>query len=214
MDRNIKTISGSYTKFINWLESLVVENEPLPKGLLFLAFDNKQRGQFNYLDRGHNTVIYHTVTSFIALNMNKNDYAQFKIVSWICDLISDDQYEKLYYILPEMQAEHDLKLKIYISSILEELVIEKNKKINTIDTAIKNQKGVEGQSKWCKKCNTTNIDNKKYNCPQCNKKLDTLAALQAEFANENVQLLAIIDSLLNLSDRPKYRGLQQKSHSQ
>ncbi|CAG8814946.1 31145_t:CDS:2, partial [Gigaspora margarita] len=40
------------------------------------------------------------------------------------------------------------------------------------------------QSKWYKKCNTTNIDNKKHNCPNCNEKLDILAILRAEFANE------------------------------
>src|SRR3989337_1168431 len=57
--------SGSYTKFINWLDSLANEQLPLPKGLLFLAFDNEQKGQKNYLDRGHNTVIFHTVTSFV-----------------------------------------------------------------------------------------------------------------------------------------------------
>ncbi|CAG8666006.1 34615_t:CDS:2, partial [Racocetra persica] len=131
--------SGGYTKFINWLESLAVENEPLPKGLLFLAFDNEQR-----------------VTSFVALNISKNDYAQFTIAPWTCNSIPDDQYEKLYYVLPEMQAELDLELKVYLSSILEELVIEKNKKINTIDAAVKNQKGVG----------------------------DTLATLQAESANE------------------------------
>ncbi|CAG8753957.1 23173_t:CDS:2, partial [Cetraspora pellucida] len=157
---NYITSSGSYMKFINWLESLAVENKSLSKGLLFLAFDNEQYSQFNYLNRGHNTVIYHIVTSFIALNMNKNDYAQFTIVPWICDLISNDQYKKLYYILPKMQAEHDLELKIYLSSILEELVIKKNKKINTIDTVIKNQKGIR----------------------------DMLAALQAESANENIQV--------------------------
>ncbi|CAG8848320.1 6519_t:CDS:1, partial [Racocetra persica] len=40
------------------------------------------------------------------------------------------------------------------------------------------------QSKWCKKCNTTNIDNKKRTCSKYNEKLDTLAVLQAESANE------------------------------
>ncbi|RIB22060.1 hypothetical protein C2G38_2174906 [Gigaspora rosea] len=34
--------SGSYTKFVNWLESLAIESEPLPEGLLFLAFNNEQ----------------------------------------------------------------------------------------------------------------------------------------------------------------------------
>ncbi len=60
--------SGSYTKFINWLESLAKEQLPLPKGLLFLIFDNEQKGQKNYLDQRHNTVIFHTVTSFVTFN--------------------------------------------------------------------------------------------------------------------------------------------------
>ncbi|RIB03062.1 hypothetical protein C2G38_2226153 [Gigaspora rosea] len=113
--------SGSYTKFVNWLESLAVENKPLPKGLLFLAFDNEQHGQHNYLDCGNNNHI-------------------FTITSWLCDLLTNEQYDKLYYIIPEMQAEHEIELKIYLSLILEELVAEKNKKFNIIDQAIKNQK--------------------------------------------------------------------------
>ncbi|CAG8759217.1 24826_t:CDS:2, partial [Racocetra persica] len=60
-------------------------------------------------------------------------------------------------------------------SILEELVTEKSQEKNTIDQIIKNQKGVESYSKWCKKYNTTNIDNKKHTCSKCNEKLDTLA---------------------------------------
>ncbi|CAG8450530.1 6805_t:CDS:2 [Scutellospora calospora] len=55
-----------------------------------------------------------------------------------------------------MQVEHDLELKIYLLSILKELVIEKNKKINTINAVMKNQKGIR----------------------------DMLAALQVEFANK------------------------------
>ncbi|CAG8769493.1 3856_t:CDS:1, partial [Dentiscutata heterogama] len=43
-------------------------------------------------------------------------------------------------------------------------------------------------SKWCKKCNTTNIDNKKRTCSKCNEKLDTLAALQAKLAIELTQV--------------------------
>ncbi|KAF0334032.1 hypothetical protein F8M41_016740 [Gigaspora margarita] len=135
--------SGSYTKFVNWLESLAVENEPLSKGLLFLAFDNEQREQHNYLNRGNNTVIYHIVTSFLALNMNKNDYTQFTITPWLCDSLTDNQYDKLYYVIPKMQAEHELELKIYLSSIIEELVAKKNENFNTIDQVVKNQKVLE-----------------------------------------------------------------------
>ena len=46
------TSSGCYKTFTNWLERLAIEQPPqLPKGLLFLAFDNEQKGQKNYLDR-------------------------------------------------------------------------------------------------------------------------------------------------------------------
>ena len=63
------TSSGSYSHFQSWLEELSEREEPLSKGLLFLAFDNKQRGQQNYLDRGFNTVIFHIFTSFVAFNI-------------------------------------------------------------------------------------------------------------------------------------------------
>jgi len=67
---------GSYTKFTNWLESLVKEQLSLPGSLLFLAFDNKQKGQKNYLDQEHNTIIFHTVTSFVTFNYDQNNNIQ------------------------------------------------------------------------------------------------------------------------------------------
>jgi hypothetical protein len=39
------TSAGSYHRFQTWLEGLSDREEPLPEGLLFLAFDNEQRGQ-------------------------------------------------------------------------------------------------------------------------------------------------------------------------
>ncbi len=44
------TSSGSYYQFQKWLKELSEYEEKLPEGLLFLAFDNEQRGQKNYLD--------------------------------------------------------------------------------------------------------------------------------------------------------------------
>ncbi|CAG8508705.1 17357_t:CDS:2 [Gigaspora rosea] len=110
-----------------------------------------------------------------------------------------------------------------------ELVVEKNDKFNTIDMTIKNQKGTGSHSKWCKKCNTTNIDNKKRTCPNCNEKLDTLAVLQAESANELTQINTasqskslVIKSYTftheqnrpNFDYRPSYRGLPQKTNAE
>ncbi|CAG8567834.1 18165_t:CDS:1, partial [Racocetra persica] len=65
-----------------------------------------------------------------------------------------------------------------------DLINEKDQKINVIDQSIKNQKGIRSQSKWCKKCNTINIDNKKCTCLKCNEKLKILATLHAESAEE------------------------------
>jgi len=44
------TSSRSYFRFQKWLEELSKQEELLPEGLLFLVFDNEQRGQKNYLD--------------------------------------------------------------------------------------------------------------------------------------------------------------------
>ncbi|CAG8462429.1 19922_t:CDS:2 [Racocetra persica] len=65
---------------------------------------------------------------------------------------------------------------------------EKDQEINAINQSIGNQKGIGSQSKWYKECNTTNIDNKKCTCPNCHKKLDTLATLQAKSAKELARL--------------------------
>ncbi len=70
------TGSGSYHRFQKWLEELSKQEELLPEGLLFLAFDNKQRGQKNYLDRGFNTVIYHIITSFVSFNIEPQNKIQ------------------------------------------------------------------------------------------------------------------------------------------
>ena len=41
-----------------------------------MAFDNKQKGQKNYLDHGYNTIVYHTITSFVLFNYNSIDQIQ------------------------------------------------------------------------------------------------------------------------------------------
>ncbi|CAG8451077.1 5489_t:CDS:10, partial [Scutellospora calospora] len=203
--------SGSYIKFINWLESLAIEQEPMPEGLLFLAFDNEQRGQYNYLDREYNTVIYHTVTSFVAFNIDKKNLVQFTTNPWCYNLLNNLQYKELYYLTPEMKTECELELNKYLLSILNELINEKRNESNIIDTIIKNQKGVSGHSKWCKKCNTTNIDNRKHTCPNCNKKLDTLAALRAESTNESFQISNTTSQLNPIIIKPNTFTHEQKT---
>ncbi|CAG8438123.1 8879_t:CDS:2 [Diversispora eburnea] len=46
----IDTIYKEAILSFKWLEELSEHEEPLSEGLLFFAFDNKQREQKNYLD--------------------------------------------------------------------------------------------------------------------------------------------------------------------
>ncbi|CAG8681433.1 1885_t:CDS:2, partial [Racocetra fulgida] len=54
-------------------------------------------------------------------------------VPWLDNLLTDKEYEELYYLTPEMKKESELELKIYLSSILKDLITEKDQEINVID---------------------------------------------------------------------------------
>jgi len=73
---NYITSSGSYYRFQKRLEELSKYEKLLPEGLLFLIFNNEQRGQKNYLDQESNIVIFHIITSFIAFNMTSQNKIQ------------------------------------------------------------------------------------------------------------------------------------------
>src|SRR6266540_1832175 len=180
--------SGSYTKFINWLESLAKEQLPLPKGLLFLTFDNEQKDQKNYLDRGHNTVIFHTVTSFVAFNYDQNNNIQITD-PWLYSELTQKKYEELFYLTSGMENEIHKELTNYLSIILEELCIEKNQEENMIDELVHNQSQTRYKKK-CSVCQTFNIDNKKRVCPTCRNKLPTLI----EINKQSNELLKIINN--------------------
>ncbi|RIB06741.1 hypothetical protein C2G38_2147907 [Gigaspora rosea] len=149
--------SGSYTKFNSWLESLAGEQLQLPEGFLFLAFDNEQKGQKNYLDRGHNTVIFHTVTSFVAFNYSRNNNIQ-SVNPWLYTELDQKQYEELFHLSSG------------------ELCVEKNQETNAIDELVHHQSQI-GHMKKCTVCQTSNIDNKKRVCPECHNKLPTIAEI-------------------------------------
>jgi len=124
--------SGSYSKFIQWQESLAQKREPFPKGLTFMAFNNEQKGQKNYLDCGHNTVTYHTVTSFVSFNFDTTDQTQVHKNPWLHKTFDLSKIQELFNITPEMQIVLDQQLHDYISVILSEACAEKKKTINLL----------------------------------------------------------------------------------
>ena len=87
IDKHILS-SGSFSKFLKWQENLAEKSNPFPKGLTFMAFDNEQKGQKNYLDPSYNTVTFHTVTSFVAFNLDSNNQIQSLEDPWLYETLN------------------------------------------------------------------------------------------------------------------------------
>ena len=173
------TSSGSYHRFQTWLEGLSDREEPLPEGLLFLAFDNEQRGQKTYLDRGFNTMVYHVVTSFVGFNMASHNKIQHTDSPWAYSL-DRLRYEELYDISSEMQDAIDEELYTYVFEILTLLSDEKLSATNTIDSIIADAATNINSMKKCPNCNQQNIENRKQVCPTCRMRLPTLTEMQRQ----------------------------------
>ncbi|KAF0432016.1 hypothetical protein F8M41_005337 [Gigaspora margarita] len=171
------TCSGSYTRFQSWLNGLSEEEEPLPDGLLFIAFDNEQKGQRNYLDRGVNTVIFHIVTSFVAFNMEPRNHIQYTNTPWTFNILNRLQYENLFEITLVMQEAINQELYTYLNEILELLCEEKLSAANEIDSFIANTGSSSHCDKRCTSCGEQNIENRKQVCPNCRVRLPALSEL-------------------------------------
>ncbi|RIB22101.1 hypothetical protein C2G38_2296948 [Gigaspora rosea] len=161
------TNSGSYYRFQKWLEELSNHEETLPEGLLFLAFDNEQKGQKNYLDRGSNTVVYHIVTSFVVFNMALQNRIQHTNLPWVCQSLSRSQYEELFDISFRMQEIVDKELHAYLAEILNLLSAERSSSTNIIDSFVASTTTNTTNMKMCLGCGRQNIENRKRICPEC-----------------------------------------------
>ncbi|RHZ65134.1 hypothetical protein Glove_319g192 [Diversispora epigaea] len=175
---NYITSAGCYTRFLKWLKELSKEQEPLPKGLLFLAFDNEQRGQKNYLDRRFNTVTFHTVTSFVTFDIDSQNKMQQINDPWLYNSLTKLQYEGLFDFSSQMQQEFNHELYNYLTKIIEQLCDEKLSTTNNIDALIENTLFNNSHKKYCSNCNEKNIENRKQNCPKCQSQLSTVTELR------------------------------------
>jgi len=174
IDKHILS-SGSFSKFLKWQESLAEKSNPFPKGLTFMAFDNEQNGQKNYLDHGYNTV-----TSFVSFNFDPNNQIQALKDPWLYETLNSSQIEELFTITPEIQELLDQQLYNYLSIIICEASEEKNQMINPIDDLVDIHSSNIGKQKRCSKCGMKEIKNLKRNCPQCNTPLPMLSEFQTE----------------------------------
>jgi hypothetical protein len=138
--------------------NLAGEATPLPKGLLILAFDNEQKGVKNYLDQNYNTVVFHTVSNFLAFNFDPIDQTQTIQEPWLNQKLNSSQIEELFDVTPEMQRLLDQQLYDYLSIILNETSSEKND-MNIIDDLAAVHNTTMGKQKRCNKCGKTEIEN-------------------------------------------------------
>ena len=190
------TSSGSYYRFQKWLKELSEHEEPLPEGLLFLAFDNEQRRQKNYLNRGSNTVIFHIVTSFVAFNMASQNKIQYTNSPWAYHSLNRLQYEELFDINPQMQEALNKELYDFLSEICNLLSEERRSSTNTIDSFVASAGTNTTSMKKCPNCYHQNIENRKQICPKCKIRLPTLAEIQKEREAE------IENKIIDLSTMP------------
>ncbi|KAF0462462.1 hypothetical protein F8M41_000293 [Gigaspora margarita] len=146
------TCLGSYSRFQSWLNELSENKEPLPEGLLFIAFDNEQKGQCNYLDRGMNTMIFYIVTSFAIFNIDPQNHIQYTNSPWALSSLSRHQYEYLFEITSAMQEAIDHELNNYLAEILELLREGKLFTTNSIDSLIANIGSSSCRNKRCSNC--------------------------------------------------------------
>ena len=217
--------SGSFFKFLKWQENLACELEPIPKGLVFMAFDNEQKGLKNYLDRGNNTVIFHTVTSFVGFNFDPTETMQFDKDPWLHKKLNPLQIEQLFDITPNMKILLDKQLHEFLSNILDEAIVEKNKEKNHIDELTSMHISKVSKQKRCNECGKNEIEKSRRKCPECNAKLPSLSETQQIIQetnnttfvdNTNKSLIFKINQFENRTSEKdiKMLSITQKSFSQ
>ncbi|RHZ88894.1 hypothetical protein Glove_20g27 [Diversispora epigaea] len=132
------TSFGSYYQFQKWLKELSKHEELLPEGLLFFAFDNEQKEQKNYLDRGSNTVIFHIVTKI------------FDISPQIQDTLDKELYNFLFEIVYLLSEE-----KSSITNIIDSLIASTGTNVTNMKQCPNcHQKNIKNQKQTCPKYKT------------------------------------------------------------
>ncbi|RHZ45106.1 hypothetical protein Glove_691g8 [Diversispora epigaea] len=184
---------ASAVKYLLARSKIIVD---IDNHIISSAFDNKQKGQKNYLDRRYNTVVFHTVTSFVAFHYDQSNDIQ-DTDPWLHFEPSKKQYEELFDLSSGMKNEIHEELTNYLTIILEELRIEKNQEKNMIDELVHYQNQT-GYMKKCSVCQTSNIDNKKWVYPKCHNKLLIISEINKQF-DEPSDITNITEKSININ---------------
>ncbi|KAF0400553.1 hypothetical protein F8M41_009554 [Gigaspora margarita] len=102
---------------------------------------------------------------------------QFNQDPWLYSELTQEQYKSLFYLNLEMKNKIDQELHKYLQIIIDELIEEKNQPSSLINKLMNNNKQT-GFIKKCLVCQTSNINNKKQLCSNCNTKLPIINELK------------------------------------
>ncbi|CAG8804761.1 19271_t:CDS:2, partial [Cetraspora pellucida] len=106
------------------------------------------------------------------------------------------QCKELFSLTSGMRNEIYKELTNYLTTILEELYVEKNQETNEIDELALLQSQM-GCIKKCLVCKVFNIDNKKQICPMCHNKLPTIAEINQQL-NEPSNIINTTEKSLDI----------------
>ncbi|RIB12676.1 hypothetical protein C2G38_2041630 [Gigaspora rosea] len=152
------TSCGSYNRFLKWQDELLKQEELLPDGLLFVAFDNKQKGQKNYLDRGFNMIKLDELFNISAQMQEVIDEELRSYLAKVLKLLSEEKLLSTNIIdsLVASTPTYTAKMKTCPSCNLKTI---KNKKNDQI--------AKRNYPRWLKSKKSKAIDLKRYAICQC-----------------------------------------------
>ncbi|RHZ77086.1 hypothetical protein Glove_186g18 [Diversispora epigaea] len=122
------TSAGCYTRFSKWLEELSKEQEPLPKGLLSLTFDNEQRGQ--------KTILISQCEDLFNLSSQMQQEFNHELYNYLTKIIEQLCGEKLSAtnnIDALIENTLFISYKIFVQTVMNKMLKDENKIVQNVN---------------------------------------------------------------------------------
>ncbi|RHZ45067.1 hypothetical protein Glove_692g38 [Diversispora epigaea] len=132
--------AGCYTRFLKWLEELTKEQEPLPKGLLSLTFDNEQRGQ--------KTILISQCKDLFNLSFQMRQEFNHELYNYLTKIIEQLCGEKLSAtnnIDALIENTLFISYKIFVQTVMNKMLKDENKIVQNVLTVtqLRNETTIE-----------------------------------------------------------------------